>query len=141
MAAIAAVVLAALISAVALATFLPANADSLRVHLNTLSSAIAEGLTLARGDDEAKLTRSFYDTELGLLRKDAEETAARVASARALPELQPKFAETASLATIVAARLRDLALPGAPAESVIAAQATLQSVQTRLKQIEEELPR
>ena len=137
--AVAGVVIAALIAAIALATFLPANEDTLRVHLATIGTSTAEGLTLTRGDDEERLTRSFYDTELELLRQDVQRTASSLASARPEPHLRAKFAETMGLATQAAAGLRTLAAPGARAESVIAGQATLGAIHARVKAIEQEL--
>jgi len=135
----AAVVIAALIFAVALATFLPANRDTLRVHLGTLRTSMAEALTLARADDERRVGRSFFDTELGLLRDDMTSTQQALAGARPLPELRERFAETARIAATAADAMRILALPGARAESVIAGQATLVGLQSRVQEMEQEL--
>jgi hypothetical protein len=138
---VAGVVLAAITFAVALGTVLPANEDTLRVHLRTIGTSAAEGLTLARADDEGRVTRNFYDTELHLLRMDVERTSARLAGARPKPELRAKFAEAIDLAAAAAGGLRSLAIPGARAESVIAGQATLAAVQSRVKAMEQDLDR
>jgi hypothetical protein len=137
--AVAGVVIAAFIAAIALATFLPANEDTLRVHLATIGTSTAEGLTLTRGDDEERLTRSFYDTELELLWKDVEKASSSLASARPEPELRSRFVEAMGLASEAAAGLRTLAAPGARAESVIAGQATLGAIHARAKAMEQEL--
>lgn len=137
--AIAVVLVAALLFAFALATFLPANDDSLRVHLATLETSASEGLTLARADDEERVPRHFYDTEMELLRKDAEKTSKSLVSARPLVELRPRFAEAAWLAGAAARDLAALGKTGALKESVIAAQATLGAVKARAKAMDQEL--
>jgi hypothetical protein len=131
--------LAAFLFAVGLTFFLPANSNGLRVHLGAIRSATAEGLTLTRADDERRSTGTFYGVELELLRENADRTASRLASARALPALRPQFDEAAALAREAARRLHVLGVPGAPAESVVAAQATLAAIQARAKQMEREL--
>lgn len=138
---VAAVVIAALIFAVALATFLPANQDTLRVNLGTIRTSIAEALTLARADDERRVGGSFFTTELGLLRDDMATTQRALAGSRPLPELKDRFAETAQIAATAADAMRALALPGARAESVIAGQATLVGLQARVQEMELELQR
>jgi hypothetical protein len=137
--AIVGVAVAALIFGFALAKLLPANSDTLRVHLGTLESSIAEALTLARADDEGRLTRNYFETELDLLREDVEKTAEGLASSRPEPELRPRFAEAEGLARSAADGLRALGVAGAPAESVIAGEATLASIQARAKAMKHEL--
>jgi hypothetical protein len=137
--AIVGVTAAAFVAWAAHALLLPANADSLRVHLGSLRSSVAEGLTLARADDERRALGHFYATELELLRKDTEKTASSLATSRAEAALLPRFAEAARLAHEAARKLHDLGVPGAPAESVIAAQATLASIQLRINQMQQEL--
>ncbi|HYJ34272.1 MAG TPA: hypothetical protein VE326_13755 [Candidatus Binatia bacterium] len=138
---VAAVVVAALAFAIALATFLPANQDTLRVNLNSIGTSAAEGLTLARGDDESRLTRNFYDVELELLRDDLDHVVANLGHARPLPELRGRFAEATALAGSASRALRALAVPGAPAESVVAGQATLVSITSRVDSLKQELER
>jgi hypothetical protein len=130
---------AALIFWAALSLYLPANEDTLRVHLSTLRSSAGEGLTLTRADDERRVTGCFYGVELELLRSDTEKTARSLAWARAEPDLRPRFLEAAGLAQEAARKLHALGVPGAPSESVVAAQATLADIQARVKQMEQEI--
>lgn len=136
---VAAVVIAALICAAALSTFLPANDDSLRVQLGALESSISEALTLARADDERTITRSFFDTELDLLRQDVSGARSALLSSRPLPELRGRFEEAARLAASAEGALHAVATPGARAESVIAGQATLGAIRERVNAMEQEL--
>lgn len=133
---IAAILVAGLIFTLSLATFLPANEDSLRVHLGTVRASVAEGLTLTRADDEKRVTRAFYDTELELIRRDVERAAGALASARTEPGLEARFQAAAGLAREAARRLYAVGVPGAPSESVVAALATLAQIQARARDME-----
>jgi len=134
---IAAILVAGLIFALSLATFLPANEDSLRVHLGTVRASVAEGLTLTRADDEKRVTRAFYDTELEMIRRDVEQAAGALARARTEPGLEGRFQAAAALAREAARRLYALGVPGAPSESVVAALATLAQIQARALDMEQ----
>jgi len=89
--------------------------------------------------DTGSLTSPYFHTELELLTRDVEAAATSLATAEPEEALRPRFAEAAQLASGAAANLRALGATGARPESVVAGQATLASIQMRVKDLEEEL--
>jgi hypothetical protein len=119
--------------------FAPANADALRVHVGTVRSSVSEALLISATGDAGHLPRPFRRTEVELLQRDVDSAARSLAIAQPEPELRDRFAEAANLASVAAAGLHTLAMEGAPAESVIAAQATLAELVLRVQALEREL--
>jgi hypothetical protein len=119
--------------------FARASADDLRVHVGTVRSSVSEALLISATADAGHLPRPYQRTEVELLEQDVDSAARSLATAKPEPELRDRFAEASGLAAAAAVGLRTLAAEGAPAESVIAAQATLAGLLLRVQAIEREL--
>jgi hypothetical protein len=117
----------------------PANADALRVHVVTVRSSVSEALLITATGDAGRLPRPFRRTEVELLQRDVDSAARSLATAQPEPELRERFAEATGLASRAATGLHTLTAEGAPAESVIAAQATLAELVLQVQAIEREL--